>query len=292
MLTTDEISYEDMQQAIHQSYKCAVCQNILTVAWYQGQYVLRCGKNINHKGITRHDLKEEELRRKVLSMESTELTKMNETQMTDRIKMAKFPQDMSPKDMKLLAKVAITYGFDPLMGEIMVYQGNPYISIAGRYRKALETGELDGISTRPATKAEKEAREIPDGDYLYHADIWKKGCLHSFEGWGRVRKAEIDKAKASKGREFLPIANDPQGMAEKRAEAKGLKKGFYIPVPLPNIEDIGSEPDEVKAPIVKAAVDVLVPETPPNEEIPTEKPPKPEPQKQDSEQYQIPDLLR
>ena len=63
--------------------------------------------------------------------------------------------------------IPITYGFDPLMGEISIYQGRPYVSIDGRYRKAQETGNLDGVSTRPANKQEREDWQIPVGDFFF-----------------------------------------------------------------------------------------------------------------------------
>jgi len=134
---------------------CAVCGGKLTICWggaYRiSSFILRCGNNITHKGITRHD---KEYERKIMQnqMDSKALTKLTDGQMMARVTMAKFPQELTALEKNILVKVAKTYGFDPLMGEITIYQGRPYVSIDGRYRKAQETGQLNGIESRPATK--------------------------------------------------------------------------------------------------------------------------------------------
>ena len=132
------------------------------------------------------------------------------------------------------------------MGEVTIYQGRPWVSIDGRYRKAQETGDLDGVETRPANKQEREDWGIPEGDYFFRAEVYRKGASHPFVGWGRVRGSETKPgSKNDPDSTFKPIQSNPQRMAEKRAEAMGLRKGFHIP--LPSIEDIGTpEADEVK----------------------------------------------
>jgi len=222
--------------------------------------ILVCGRDRSHKGYRRGKTLVESFKAGVAMpielanmiekklggtrMESTALTSMKPEQMLARIDQARFPQDLTLADKKTLAKVAIDYGLDPLMGELMIYQGRPYVTIDGRRRKAQETDLFDGIQTRPATKEERTAWGIPDGDHFFHADVFKKECSHSFEGWGRVTKEQIERAEKgarSHGKDpwYLPLVQDPQGMAEKRAEAKGLRKAFSIP--LPSAEDIGSE---------------------------------------------------
>jgi len=235
MITEAEMSYEDMGQAAKKGYLCAKCQGRLTVAWSADKncYILRCGNDINHTGITRHDKKYEQKLKEGLSMDSNALMVMDEAKMLQRVEMARFPQDLTVADKKLLAQVAITYGFDPLMGEVTIYQGRPYVSIDGRYRKAQETGQLDGVETRPANKQEKEDWQIPDGDYFYRSDVYVKGASRPFVAWGRVFKAEIIGGKG-----YKPVEKNPQRMAEKRAEAQALRKAFHIP--LPSVEDIGS----------------------------------------------------
>jgi hypothetical protein len=169
--------------------------------------------------------------------------------------MAKFPQDLTPMDKIMLVKVAVNYGFDPLMGEVSIYQGKPYVSIDGRYRKAQETGMLNGVESRPATKQEREEWEIPVGDYFFRAEVSVKGADKLFVGWGRVRGCETRPGSNKPGdttSTYKPIQGNPQRMAEKRAEAQALRKAFHID--LPSIEDIGTE--EATEPVGVKVIDV------------------------------------
>ncbi len=169
-------------------------------------------------------------------MDSKALQTMDNKAMMERIDVARFPQALTPQDKKMLAMVAITYGFDPLMGEITIYQGKPYVSIDGRYRKAQETGIFNGITSRPATKQEREEWGIPEGDYFVKSTVEIRGGGH-FEGWGRVFKAET-----MGGKGYTPVEKNPQRMAEKRADAQALRKAFHIN--LPSLEEKGTPDDE------------------------------------------------
>ena len=174
-------------------------------------------------------------------MTGTDIAKLDEKGMLARVEMARFPQQLDPAQKKLLAAVAVTYGLDPLLGELSIFQGRPYVSIDGRYRKAQETGQLDGVESRPATKDERADWEIADGDYFFRAEVWRKGTRHPFVGWGRVRKEETAAPKSGAAG-FRPLETNPQRMAEKRAEAQALRKAFAIP--LPSLEMAGTLEEE------------------------------------------------
>jgi len=245
-----DMSLEDMQKA-SQTDVCGECGGVLSVAWggsigFDG-YILRCS-NINHSTITRHKKQsdyEKQLEKEfkeVQKMDSKALTTMTENQMLTRISSAKFPQELTTPDRKALAIAAINYGFDPLMGEISIYQGRPFVSIDGRYRKAQETGKLNGVRTRPATKQERAEWEIPDGDYFFKAEVYVKGSSMPFEGWGRIRAVEINATG-----KFKPVDANPQRMAEKRAEAQALRKAFHIN--LPSMETMGTTEEE-ESPVI------------------------------------------
>ncbi len=232
-MTTDQMSYEDMQQAVRSGELCGVCQAPLTVAWSGTGYILRCGRDITHSTMTRHNQRYEKELRRGYGMKSTELMAMSKKEMLIRVGMAKFPKDLTVPEKELLAQAAITYGLDPIMGEITIYQGRPYISVDGRFRKAQEDPNFDGLESRPATKQERADYQIPEGDYFFRGDVYVKNISRPFTGWGRVRAAEIN----AKG-EFKPIDTNPQRMTEKRAEIQALRKAFHIP--LPSFEDIGT----------------------------------------------------
>lgn len=168
-------------------------------------------------------------------MDSTALVKLNETQMIERVKMARFPQELSAPQQKAIAKIAIEYGLDPLMGELIMYYGSLYVTINGRRRKAQETEKLDGISSRPSTKDEREAREVQAGDYLYLCEVRVKGAAFPFQGWGKVTSKEIERTRKNAEQNnndpwYLPLVKDPADIAEKRAEAEALKRAFNLPL--------------------------------------------------------------
>jgi len=241
--TEEDVSYADMQKIVDGGHKCS-CGGRVSIAWGGSHgidsYILRCAKDIEHRTINRHDKvfeKNLKIVREVRHMDTTALQTMTEAQMTARVEKARFPKELNPKEKSLLATACITYGFDPIMGELTIYQGSPFVSVDGRYRKAQETGELAGVESRPANKQERLDWEIPDGDYFFRAEVYRSNSQRPFVGWGRVRKVEIDKAN-----EYTPVSNNPQRMAEKRAEVQALRKAFHIP--LPSMELIGSQDDE------------------------------------------------
>ena len=231
MINTTSMPLQDMRKAERDGATCGECGGRMFVAWIDGEFVLRC-QDLNHTTITYRD-KQREQKIMEVRMDSTALTTMTEMQMIERVNLARFPKELTQVDKQILANAAISYGFDPLMGEISVYQGHPFVSIDGRYRKAQETGLLDGVETRPATKQEREDWEIKDGDYFFRSEVYVKGSSRPFVGWGRVRASETIGGKG-----FTPVETNPQRMAEKRAEAQALRKAFSIP--LPSLEDIGS----------------------------------------------------
>lgn len=247
MITEEDMSHEDMEKRV-ETHWCGECGAGLNVAWGGAfgldSWILRCSANVDHKTITdykkptaQEEQVESEIRR-IRGMDTKALMKMNQTEMLARIAQAKFPKDLTAPERQLMAQVSISYGLDPLMNELMIYQGNPYPTINARYRKAQETDKFDGIDTRPATKEERTQRNAKEGDYLYRCEVWVKGASHPFVGWGRVRAAE------TKGSEHLPIVKDPDRQAEKRAEAMGLRKGFSMPVPFKSWEEFEEEKAE------------------------------------------------
>ncbi len=258
MIAECDMPLADMRRTA-QTHRCGECGGALVVAWGGAlginSYVLRC-QNTSHKTITSHDPAYDRavrIAKEVRGLDSTALMKMPENKMLERINFAKFPQDLTDKEKRTLANVAITYGFDPLMGEVSIFQGRPFVSIDGRYRKAQESGKLDGVETRPATKEERLDWGIPDGDFFFRAEVYVKGSSRPFVAWGRVYKSETEVNKP--GDAYKPVVKNPQRIAEKRAEAQALRKGFHIP--LPSVEDIGS-PEAADLPVVDSGAGGII----------------------------------
>lgn len=244
----DAMPRDDMLRATF-SHQCGECGGRLTFAWSAERscYMLRC-RELSHHTINRYrTLSPEEIEgRKIFRggevyMQSEALTKLPPEKMLARVNHVRWPRDLTKQEALFIAQVALEYGLDPLFGELMLYQGKPYVTIAARRRKAQETGQLDGISSRPGTPAEREGWGAGEGDYLFFADVRVKACGQPFTGHGLVCKLEIERARAQatvKGHQpdALPIVKDPAGMAEKRAECQALRRAFSLP--LPSAEDI------------------------------------------------------
>ncbi len=249
-----DFTHDDMKKIVADPrYHCGQCDGTLNIAWGGAHgvegWVLRCSKNIEHNRLSRRRVSNKE-RAQMATLRgegymtqatSTDLMKMDETTMIARVGQAKFIKDLSAPEAKRLALACITYGFDPIMHELTIYEGNPFVSVDGRYRKAQETGLFMGVESRPATKEEREQWEVASEDKFFRAVVKKMvaGQVCEFVGWGRVTANEIQKAN-----QYIPLSTNPMRMAEKRAEVQALRKAFSIP--LPSAEYIGAVPGTVE----------------------------------------------
>ena len=186
-------------------------------------------------------------------MKGVELEKLTEPQMLERVNLARFPQDLTIPQKKIVAKVSIDYGLDPLMDELTIIHGALYVTMSARLRKAQETDRFNGISTRPATDDEKKGRRYADEDDLWIAEVRVKDADFPFVAYGGVKKKEVDKATAiatshRRDPEALPLVKDSAQHAEKRAICRALKMAFHLP--LPSAEDIGSEENGAESSVV------------------------------------------
>lgn len=103
------------------------------------------------------------------------------------------------------------------LGEIMLYQGKPYITIDGRTRIAHRSGRLAGIQPRPASSLERKQFGAADHEVLWICDVYRIGAPRSFRGWGVVNK-NTDKN---------PVAKQfPRELAKKRAKYDALRMAF------------------------------------------------------------------
>lgn len=125
------------------------------------------------------------------------------------------------------------------LGEIMLYQGKPYITIDGRIRIAHSSALLNGIDPAPASSMERTRYIVKDGEHLWKCLVWKKGSLRPFVGWGHVRLN--DRNPVSK--------THPQEMAKKRAKYDALRLAFPPKEEITPLHEqyIQEAEDEVKA---------------------------------------------
>ena len=152
-----------------------------------------------------------------------------------------WPQTMTPGQKALMVQVALAYGLDPLMGELVLYQGKPLVTINARRRKDVEAGHHPSIKFRFLTAEEKQG--YLDAGAIHEGDLVQVGILttewgNSVEGIGKVTKAERE-ATSERSRDprrlARPIAADnPIEMCQKRAEAR-VRLMAYGPIPLPQM---------------------------------------------------------
>jgi len=130
-------------------------------------------------------------------------------------------KDMNESQMAALAHVAYHYQMDIIMGEIMPFQGKPFITIKGRRRHDKREGHRMGITFRMPREDELQfwmtAGAMKAGDLIQIAVGTEPDGLVT-EAMGRVLASE--KPATAKGQEFLPIEVRKLEMAQKRAESR------------------------------------------------------------------------
>ena len=250
-------------RALAERFRCGECSSRLTVAWQgapapdwgKGQWVLRCGKDPDHITIQRiprtRQLYDSErgwievdivTQREVgipgaLAVPQTREAMLKRADQT--VQAGVWPQTMTPQQKALLVQVALAYGLDPLMGELVLFQGKPLVTINARRRKDTEAGHHPSIKFRFLTAEEKQgyldAGAINEGD-LVQVGILTTEWGSSVEGIGKVTKAERE-ATSERSRDprklAHPIVTDnPIEMCQKRAEARARLMA-YGPIPLP-----------------------------------------------------------
>ena len=119
-------------------------------------------------------------------------------------------------------------GLRPEHGEVMIYQGRFYITMAGRIRNAHANGLFDGEESRPVTDLERRNAGYESDDIVWKCKVYRKGASRAFEGWGKVTREEIVKARAGDKSQYTPIARHPVEMARKRALYDAMRNAFPI----------------------------------------------------------------
>ena len=250
-------------RALAEAFRCGECSSRLTVAWRgapspawgKGEWVLRCGKDPGHSTIQRasrtralYDSEKGWVEVDIMSQREVGnpgalavpqtreamLERANQT-----LKAGLWPQTMTPDQKAMMIQVALAYGLDPLMGELVLYQGKPLVTINARRRKDVEAGHHPSIKFRFLTAEEKQgyldAGAINEGD-LVQVGILTTEWGNTVEAIGKVTKAEREgtsqRSRDSRGLAHPIVADNPIEMCQKRAEARARLMA-YGPIPLP-----------------------------------------------------------
>lgn len=232
--------YTELKAQSHRK-RCDKCKSDIWPAWNHGTWELRCKEGFNPQWESKPDWQAEQLS-KMLEKEA----KMTEPQdstttMLARVTQAQnlglFPQRGNQGQLVLMAKCAIAYGLDPLMQEIILYQGKPFITIDGRRRLDAKAGHHPSIRFRILTTEERdfytEAEALAKGD-LAHICILTTEHGNTVEAFGRVLSKQRDVKQ--KGADFIPTVQYTIEMSQKRAEARARRMA-YGPCPRPELLD-------------------------------------------------------
>jgi hypothetical protein len=234
------------------SHTCGDCGGRLTMPWRQelGDMAIVCvedeahatyqAKDYNTRRLARADGTKAEVN--ILTQrETTELAPITDeptalAAVTKANALGLFPsKDSTPQQLELLAHVALLYRLDPNMGEIMPYQGKPYITVAGRRRLDAAAGNNVSIRFRPLTKEERD--DFVAMGALNPKDVAGFCVGHNpktnvtVEGFGRVLNTE-GMGRDGKLNDHLPVAVRRIEMMHKRSERR-MREMMFGPTPVP-----------------------------------------------------------
>jgi len=278
-------------------FRCAECGGLLTIlADPLERFKVVCAANHEHQGYARNPSLTQLWRQGAAlpievvnrlekkfggeQMATTEIMKLDKAEVERRMKVAmkhfgfvvdQYGASRAPniEEMVLLVDYCLTYGFDPILHEVCLYQGRPYPMIDGLRRKAHETGQYRGLRLEPVIDpAFKVALGFQPMDIVFKGTVRKveaDGTVGEYERYDGVTEGEINEM-SQKGTPRNPvIAKRTANMAQVRAERDALRAAFSFQFPSAGhvIEAEYQEVKEEGKPVVIAA-----------EEIPTKELPK------------------
>lgn len=148
---------------------------------------------------------------------------------------ARFPNDCNQQQALEVARVALSYSLDPFLGELIPYQGAPYVTIAGRFRVADNNPMFDGYDIEPATEQEYRALRAHEAESVWKCIVYRKDRKRPTVAWGR----------AGGPQETNPVAKRwTAEVAQKRAIHRALRAAF--PMPIPGLEE-SLTPEQLRA---------------------------------------------
>jgi len=239
--------------ALVRAHLCGACGGVLVDCW-GGSFgvaapIVRCLKDIEHNTLKAKNTNIRKLVAPDGSLEEFDVvtqkpvnqvqtlvlpgTQEGMLQRVDEVRALNplWAKDMTAGQRQALAVVAFAYGLDPIMEELILYQGKPMITIKGRRRKDAEAGHHPSVRFRFLTAEEKEG--FTDAGVLYEGDLVQV-CLLTTE-WGNTVEGIGTVSKAQRDSRRQPVVNtNPLEMVQKRAEDRARNMA-YGPVPRPQL---------------------------------------------------------
>lgn len=273
MNTVDRAALRRLQD----SHECGTCgkSSHLEVRYYGGQWAVWCPRCRATEGFRRvltpvqmwrRDpesvpwnialIFQEKYGRGEKPLTTTELATMDEPTMIARLERARWNKDIAPADRPIIASLAVQYGLDPVMGELIVYEGKPYVTFQGWLRKIQEHPQFAGIADRPMRPDEREVYGY-DAPICWIAEIYRHDWKVPAVGTGTADPGNPYRNNPAE-KKF------PQAFARKRAIIQAAKVGFLHSLPfakLQTAEDAGITVDTRTGEIVAPpSVRVLMPD--------------------------------
>lgn len=246
----EHLSFDEVR-VLQRDSRCAECGGgLLAPHVGNGAYMLRCLKDASHMGIARLGNARKLYNPATKIWEEYDMTTQKPAQasqettalaiptthagMLARCREAeaigKWKDKMTDAQARVLVQVALAYRLDPFMSEIIPYQGQPYVTIAGRRRLDAQAGHHPSIRFRALTLEEAElyqaAEALNDGD-LAMVCVLTTEHGNTVEGFGRVLARERQQKS-----EYLPLVTRTIEMVLKRAERRAREMA-YGPIAMP-----------------------------------------------------------
>ena len=124
----------------------------------------------------------------------------------------------SMQEKLVLARVALRYGLDPLMGDLYLMGGRPYPAHRALYRSAVRAGYV--VEARPMTREERDLYGIEAEEHGWISVVHGPDGRRVASDFGTACEADCAIARGRGGRRVL------RHMAQKRAERRALDKAY------------------------------------------------------------------
>ena len=159
---------------------------------------------------------------------------------------ARWPKDLAdPTAARQFIEIALTYGLDPFFGDVVPFQGRPYVTRSGWERLVQERapGQLTRCETRLGKPEEYQERRLDsERDWLAFCVVertYPEGRTVTFVDESTITGKELATANA-----FTPMAREPQRHVQGRAKTRALREAFRdvcSAVPLDTYDEISIE---------------------------------------------------
>lgn len=142
-----------------------------------------------------------------------------------------WPKDLNKQQAFALARVALAYGLDPMRGELVPYQGKPYVTLDGYIRIADKNPQYNGFTHRPATQEEREGLGAAKGETVWVANVYRKDRDYPVTMYGRAGGSNERNPLVSGKNRANQVFIEPSDQALIRALRRAMRASLAIPLP-------------------------------------------------------------